>query len=128
MKKGRIKSELTRREEELMQMLWASEKPMRVRDLVSLYPEPKPHFNTVSTVVRGLEEKGFVAHEVDGHGFAYYAVARQRDFRDRSLSQIISGYFGNSYLDAVSTLVEEEKISVDELTELISMIEETRKS
>ena len=122
-KKGRIKSALTPREEELMQLLWEAGRPMKVRELVALYPEPHPHVNTVSTVVRTLEEKGFVAHQPDGPGYAYYAVAQKDDFRDRSLRQIIRNYFGNSYMGAVSTLVEEEKITVDELKELISMIE-----
>lgn len=122
-KKGRIKSALTPREEELMQLLWEAGRPMKVRELVALYPEPHPHVNTVSTVVRTLEEKGFVAHQPDGSGYAYYAVAQKDDFRDRSLRQIIRNYFGNSYMGAVSTLVEEEKITVDELKELISMIE-----
>lgn len=121
-KKERKKHTLTLREEELMQLLWDN-KPMYVRELVQLYPDPKPHVNTVSTVVRTLEEKGFVSHEVAGTGYKYFAVAQKDDFADKTLSNVIKGYFNNSYLNAVSTLVEKEKISVDELRELIDLIE-----
>ena len=92
-----------------MHMLW-EHGPMFVREMVELYPEPKPHFNTVATIVRILEEKG-------------YAVARKNDFRDRSLAAIIRDYFDNSYKSAVSALAEEEKISVEELREIIDLIE-----
>lgn len=126
-KRGRKKELLTRREEEVMQMIWNAGEPVRVRDLVALYPDPRPHFNTVSTVVRGLEEKGCLAHVAEGGSFKYYAVCEKDDFRDRSLGEIIRGYFDNSYLGAVSTLVEEEKVTVDELKELIRMIEEKNK-
>ena len=121
-KKERKKHTLTLREEELMQLLWEN-KPMYVRELVQLYPDPKPHVNTVSTVVRTLEEKGYVRHEVAGTGYKYFAVAQKEDFADKTLSNVIKGYFNNSYLNAVSTLVEKEKISVDELRELIDLIE-----
>lgn len=121
-KKERKKHTLTLREEELMQLLWEN-KPMYVRELVQLYPDPKPHVNTVSTVVRTLEEKGHVSHEVAGTGYKYFAVAQKEDFADKTLSNVIKGYFNNSYLNAVSTLVEKEKISVDELRELIDLIE-----
>lgn len=126
-KKGRIKADLTLREEQLMQILWSSGKPMKVREMVTLYPEPHPHVNTVSTVVRTLEEKGFVAHQSDGNGYAYYTIVPKKEFRNRSISQLIRGYFGNSYLGAISTFVEEEKITVDELKELIEMIESRKK-
>lgn len=121
-KKERKKHTYTLREEELMQLLWDN-KPMYVRELVQLYPDPKPHVNTVSTVVRTLEEKGYVSHEVAGTGYKYFAVAQKDDFADKTLSNVIKGYFNNSYLNAVSTLVEKEKISVDELRELIDLIE-----
>jgi len=122
MARGRKKSLLTPREEELMQMLWDNG-PQFVRELVERYPEPRPHFNTVSTVIRNLEEKGFVDHEAVGGAYRYRATVPKAEFRDRSLGQIVKGYFNNSYLGAVSTLVEEEKISLDELKELIDMIE-----
>lgn len=120
--KGRKKSLLTPREEEVMQMLWIWG-PQFVRELLERYPDPRPHFNTVSTVIRNLEDKGFVDHEVVAGSHRYRAVRAKEEFRDRSLGQIVKGYFNNSYLGAVSTLVEEEKISLDELKELIDMIE-----
>lgn len=119
---SRKKQALTPREEELMQLLWDNG-PMYVRELVQLYPDPKPHVNTVSTVVRTLEEKGYVNHEAAGTGYKYFAVAQKEDFADKTLNNVIKGYFNNSYLNAVSTLVKTEKISVDKLRELIDLIE-----
>jgi predicted transcriptional regulator len=125
MKKGRKKTLLTAREEEIMQMLWSSG-PKFVRELVEMHPDPKPHFNTVSTIIRILEEKGFVAHEVVGTSYRYFATCKQEEFRDRTLGSVIKGYFNNSYLGAVSTLIQEEKITVDELKELIDIIEKQK--
>lgn len=108
-----------------MQMLWDNG-PQFVRQLVERYPDPRPHFNTVSTVIRTLEEKGYVDHESVGGSFRYRAVKAKEEFRERSLMQLVKGYFNNSYLGAVSALVEEEKVTVDELKELISMIENNK--
>ncbi|MDE6286961.1 MAG: BlaI/MecI/CopY family transcriptional regulator [Muribaculaceae bacterium] len=114
---------LTEREAEVMEQLW-EHGAMTVRQLLDTYPDPKPHVNTVSTTVRILEDKGYVAHEPESpKPFRYYAVARPADFAGRSLAQVIKSYFNNSYTSAVSALVEEEKISVDELRQIIDMIE-----
>lgn len=96
MKAGRKRQMLTEKESVIMHMLW-ERGPMFVREMVDLYPEPRPHVNTVATLVRILEEKGYVAHEVLGGAHRFYAVADKNDFRDRSLSEIIRNYFGNSY-------------------------------
>lgn len=122
MKPGRKRQVLTEKEAPIMHMLW-EHGPMFVREMVELYPEPKPHFNTVSTLVRILEDKGYVAHDVVGTSHRFYAVAKKRDFRDRSLSEVIRDYFDNSYKSVVSALAQEEKISVDELREIIDLIE-----
>ncbi len=113
---------LTRREEELMHCFW-ERGPLFVKDLVAMAPEPKPHFNTLSTMVRALEVKGYVSHKSYGNTYQYYATVSEEEFSRRTLGNVISRYFENSYLGAVSALVEEEKISVDELRELIDRIE-----
>lgn len=122
MKAGRKAQILTEKETILMRMLW-DRGPMFVREMLEIYPEPKPHFNTVSTIIRILEDKGHVGHEVVGASHRYYAIARQEDFRKKSLARLVSDYFNNSYKNAVSALVEEEKISLDELREIIDLVE-----
>lgn len=122
MKPGRKKQMLTEKEAILMNMLWDNG-PLFVRDMVALYPEPKPHFNTVATTIRILEGKGYVGHEVFASCHRFYAIAAKEDFREKSLAEVIKNYFGNSYKNAVSALVAEEKISVDELKEIINLIE-----
>lgn len=116
------KDKLTPKEEELMQFLW-EHGPISISKLVELYPDPKPHFNTVSTVMRRLEAKGFVGHEEVGASFHYHAIAKKVDFRSRSFGDFIKNYFGGSYYGAVSALVEEDKISADELKELLELVE-----
>lgn len=116
---------LTAKEEEVMGYFW-EKGPLFVRELLSFYDEPKPHFNTLSTVVRGLEEKGFVGHKAYGNTYQYYATVSRDDYRRGTLRGVISKYFDNSYLGVVSTLVQEEKISVKELKELIKQVEEGR--
>lgn len=122
MKPGRKRQELTAKEAEIMKMLW-ERGPLFVREMLELYPEPRPHFNTVSTIVRIMEEKGLVGHEVFGNSHRYFAVARKEEFRSKSFAALIRDYFGNSYKNAVSALAEEEKISVEELREIIDIIE-----
>ncbi len=116
------KDQLTPKEEELMQLLWEYG-PIAISKLVELYPDPKPHFNTVSTVVRRLEAKGFVSHDETGGSFQYYATVKKESFRSRSFGNFISNYFGGSYYGAVSALVAEDKISADELKELLELIQ-----
>lgn len=117
---------LTEKEQEIMTMLWQAG-PLSVREMLGRYSEPRPHVNTVSTIVRILEDKGFVGHEAVGQAYRYHAVAQPDEFRERSLAGVIRSYFNNSYVSAVSALAEEEKISVDELREIIDMIEKRKK-
>ena len=105
-----------------MELLWELG-PMFVREIREAYPEPRPHVNTLSTIVRILESKGYVSHEAYGSTYRYKATVSREEFGRNSLSGIVSSCFQNSYLRAVSTLVQEEKISVEELKELISQIE-----
>lgn len=118
---------LTRKEEELMLHFW-EHGAMFVREIVDIYPEPKPHFNTLSTMVRTLEAKGYLAHKAFGATHQYFPTVSDNEFRQSTLKGVINKYFENSYLDAVSALVTEEKISVDELKKLIATIENQSKN
>ncbi|MBE6231971.1 MAG: BlaI/MecI/CopY family transcriptional regulator [Bacteroidales bacterium] len=113
---------LTRKEEEIMNLFW-DKGAMFVKELLELYDEPKPHFNTLSTMVRTLEANGYVDHKAYGNSYQYYPVISREDYAGSSFKGLISSYFNNSYLCAVSALVKEEKISVEELKELIEQIE-----
>ena len=70
-------------------------RPLFVKEILAFYDEPKPHFNTLSTIVRGLEEKGFLAHHTYGNTYQYYAVVSESDFSKRTLKSVISKYFNN---------------------------------
>jgi len=118
---------LTEKEAEVMHNLW-SKGPQTVRELLATYTDPKPHFNTVATIVRILVDKGYVAHVGERNGaYTYGATVSSSDFCGRSLAQLVKNYFNNSYRSVVSALVEDEKISVEELREIIDTIERNSK-
>lgn len=117
---------LTSKEEEIMGFFW-KKGPLFVKDILAFYDEPKPHFNTLSTIVRGLEEKGFLLHNAFGNTYQYYAAVSEEEFRKGTLKNVISKYFGNSYLSVVSSLVKEEDISLDDLKKLITEVEKAHK-
>lgn len=123
MKAGRKTQGLTQRELDILKIFWETGTPLFVREILERHPEPVPHPNTVATQLKILEEKGHVAHETIGGSHRYYPLTRREDVRDRSIRSIIADFFGNSYKSAVSTLVAEEKISIDELREIIDMVE-----
>ena len=116
---------LTAKEEEIMGLFW-EKGPLFVKEMLAFYAEPRPHFNTLSTIVRGLEEKGYVAHKAFGNTYQYYPVVSREEFSKGTLKCVISKYFNNSYLGAVSSLVQEEDISLDELKALIKQVEERK--
>ena len=113
---------LTRKEEEIMNLFW-DKGAMFIKELLELYEEPKPHFNTLSTMVRTLEANGFVGHKAYGNSYQYFPIVTREEYAGNTFTGIISNYFNNSYLSAVSSLVKEEKITVEELKELIEQIE-----
>ena len=118
---------LTTKEEELMGFFW-KKGPLFVKEMLEFYDDPKPHFNTLSTIVRGLEDKGYLSHNTFGNTYQYYAIVSEEDFRKGTLKSVISKYFNNSYLSAVSSLVKEEDISLDELRKLIDEVEQAHQS
>ena len=115
---------LTNREEEVMKLLWKLEKAF-VRDLLKAYPEePKPHYNTLSTMVRNLEEKGYVAHEAFGNSHRYYPLVSKEAYRKKYIGQTLADYFDSNYKNLVSFFAKEEKISAQELREILDLIEQ----
>jgi len=117
---------LTGKEEEIMGFFW-EKGPLFVKQMLEFYAEPRPHFNTLSTIVRGLEEKGYVGHQAFGNTYQYFAIVSRDDFKKKTLKGVISKYFNNSYLGVVSSLVKEEEISLEELKELIREVEDANK-
>jgi predicted transcriptional regulator len=113
---------LTAREEELMRFFWENG-ALFIKEILAYYDEPKPHFNTLSTIARGLEEKGFLAHRVYGNTHQYYALVSREQYSEGTLRGVVSKYFHDSYLHAVSALVRSEKISIEELKALIHEVE-----
>ena len=117
--------QLTQKEEEIMERMW-DHGPMLVRELQSYYDEPRPHVNTLATLIKILEEKGFVGHKaITARCFQYYALISREDYRGGTLTNVINKFFGKSYLSAVSALVKSEKVSIDDLKELIREVEES---
>ncbi len=120
-------NKLTEKEAEIMERLW-SEGPQTIREILATYPDPKPHFNTVSTIVRVLIDKGFVAHQGEKNGaYTYGALVESSELSGSSLARLVKNYFNNSYRSVVSALVDQEKISVEELREIIDMVEKRNK-
>ena len=113
---------LTAKEEEIMSFFW-DKGSLFVKQIHESYPEPRPHYNTLSTIVRGLEDKGFVGYTAYGNTHQYYALVTKEEYRRHSLKNVIARYFDNSYRRAVSALIEEEALSIDELKALISHVE-----
>lgn len=115
---------LTAKEEEVLGLFW-KKGPLYVREIVELYENPKPHFNTISTIVRSLEEKGYVGHTPKGKSYQYHAIVAEEDMGKKSLSSIVGRYFRNSYLRVVSSLVEDGNIPVEDLRKLLDEVEKS---
>jgi len=113
---------LTNKEEEIMHILWKLKKAF-VKEVMAEITEDQPHYNTLSTIVRNLEEKGFVSHNAFGNTHQYFPIVSIEDYRKRFINTAIDNYFNSSYKNMVSFFAKEEKISAAELREILTMIE-----
>jgi predicted transcriptional regulator len=118
--------ELTRAEEEVMQILWEKENAF-VKEILEQFPEPRPAYNTVSTIVRILEKKGFVGHEAFGKSYRYYPLIAKEAYRNERFTDLMKGYFNNSIKQVLSHFSASERMNMSEADELISMLEELKK-
>jgi len=121
-----MKQKLTAKEEMLMNIFW-QHGSLFIRDLISYIPEPKPHYNTVATLVKFLEEKGFVEREPVANTFRYKVKTSERQYRGRTVSDVVAQYYNNSFTSLVSQFVEEDRINLQELKDLIATIENKKK-
>jgi predicted transcriptional regulator len=117
---------ITVKEEEIMGIFW-KKGPLFVKQLMEEFDEPKPHYNTLSTFVRSLEEKGYIGYTAYGNTYQYFPLISEDDYRKKTLKNVVFKYFDNSYTRVVSTLIEEENISIEELQALIQQIKSQSK-
>ena len=115
---------LTKAEEEIMQMLWKLDKAF-VKDIVDAMPAPKPHYNTISTILKILGDKGFVAFESFGKSNRYFATINKDDYSKKSMKQFVKRYFEGSFANMLSFFAKEKDISVDELEFILKELKNT---
>lgn len=117
--------ELTRAEEQIMQVLWQLKKGF-VKDVIDALPEPKPAYNTVSTFIRILESKGFVDHTAFGKSHEYFPIVSKEQYQSFATEKLLSGYFDNSVKHMFSFFVKKEKIDLKEADEIMKLIEKLK--
>lgn len=117
---------LAKREEQIMQACWHLGKAF-IKEIIAELPEPKPHYNSVATMVRILEEKGFLDHETFGNTFRYYPVVSKEDYQKHAFSDIVKQYFNNSYPSMLAYFAKEQKLSKEELNEILTIIKSQKK-
>jgi len=113
--------QLTKAEEQIMQVLWQLEL-CTVKEIIEVLPMPKPAYNTVSTIVRILEDKKFVAHEAFGKGYKYFPLVKKEAYSNQSLHKLVDGYFGGSFKSMVSFFVEKNDVSLEEMESILKEI------
>ena len=113
---------LTKAEEEIMQILWDLEEAF-VNEIIEKFPEPKPAYNTVSTIVRILVKKKFVAHKSFGKSHQYYPLVSKKEYADKYFSNFVQNYFSNSYQSLVSFLTHQEKLDIKDMEAIRAMMD-----
>lgn len=119
--------ELTKAEEQIMQILWDMEKGF-VKDLLEKFPEPKPAYNTVSTICRILETKGFVAYKAYGKSHQYYPLLSREEYTKQYLNSFVDNYFGNSIEQLVSFFSKQNKVDLKDAEKIIELMNTLKKS
>ena len=117
---------LAKREEEIMQACWHLGKAF-IKEIIAELPDPKPHYNSVATMVRILEEKGFLGHEALGNTFQYYPIVSKEQYQNHAFDDIVKKYFNNSYPRMLAYFAREQKISQEELNEILELIQTRKK-
>jgi BlaI family penicillinase repressor len=117
---------LAKREEQIMQVFWNLERAF-IKEVIPELPDPKPHYNSVATMVKILEDKGFLSHESVGNIFRYFPVIRKEEYQKHAMKDIVNQYFDNSYPSMLAFFAKEQKISEAELNEILEIIKSSKK-
>ncbi|ASZ15132.1 BlaI/MecI/CopY family transcriptional regulator [Chitinophaga pendula] len=117
---------LTKAEEQIMQVLWKLG-PSFVKEIIDEMPAPKPHYNTISTLIKILVEKGFVDFKAYGKSHQYFALITKDTYSSKTMKHFVKGYFEGSFSNMVSFFVKEKDISVSELEKLVQQIKQAKK-
>ncbi|WP_026776818.1 BlaI/MecI/CopY family transcriptional regulator [Polaribacter sp. Hel_I_88] len=120
-----MKKQLTKAEEQIMQVLWDLQE-CSVKEVIEKLPKPKPAYNTVSTIIRILETKEFVAHKPEGRGYVYYPIIDKETYSNQSLHKIMDGYFDGSFKSMVSFFVKENNMDVAELESILKEVNKNK--
>ncbi|QEM08511.1 BlaI/MecI/CopY family transcriptional regulator [Mucilaginibacter rubeus] len=120
-----VAKELTRAEEQVMQILWQLNEAM-VKEIIEQMPDPKPAYNTVSTVVRVMEGKGFVNHKAYGNTHVYFPLVSEAQYKKFTFDKMMNNYFSNSYKSLVSFIANEKKLDLRQLDELSDLLEDLK--
>jgi BlaI family transcriptional regulator, penicillinase repressor len=119
--------ELTKAEEQIMQKLWKL-KTAFVREIVDKFPEPKPAYTTIATIIKILEKKGFVGHEDYGKIFKYYPIVAKDVYASQSINNFVKDYFENSFKNLVSFFSHENKITIEDIEEIKNILSQNNQA
>ncbi|GAB3925007.1 BlaI/MecI/CopY family transcriptional regulator [Mucilaginibacter myungsuensis] len=112
---------LAKREEQIMQAFWTLERAF-IKEIIPELPDPKPHYNSVATMIKILEEKGFLGHDTVGNIYQYYPLISKADYQKHAMKDIVSQYFDNSYPSMLAFFAKEENLSEQDLNQIMDII------
>lgn len=118
-------TDLTKAEEKIMKILWGIEQGF-IKDIIAQYPDPKPPYNSVSTIVRVLVQKNIVSYKAYGNSYQYYPLISKEEYRKGQLSRLVSDYYNNSLKQVVNFFSESKKLDEKELDEVMKMLEDLK--
>ena len=116
---------LAKREEQIMQVFWELNDAF-IKEVIPNLPDPKPHYNSVATIVKILEEKGFLGHETIGNLYQYHPIISREEYQKHAMNDIVKQYFGNSYPRMLAFFAKEQNMSEVELQEIFEMIKSNK--
>jgi len=122
---AQMEKQLTKAEEQFMQVLWKLEEAS-VKEIIEQLPDPKPAYNTVSTIIRILETKEFVSHKKKGRGYIYIPIVQESVYKNQSLNKIMNGYFEGSFKSMVSFFVNKNDVDIKDLEEILKNINDKK--